>query len=254
MPDSSKKKKATPKLPANPKPLLRNPEQTRAKLLQATIDLLVEKGPDALSLKEVASLAGVSRAMTYKVFADKEHLLREAKAWMLDKLLESVRDIPAATQQGYVTQVAAESVRTAAKLVLNNRNAAKLLITDIFAGKALDTEHPLYKLLVRDLRAFKESGLARWDFDIEILSFIMLGSISTLIMLSCLPDAAGAESLAERYTLEWSKLLGGGLIAAPSKSRPKSKVAPKSQAIRPPRPAAKVKATSARTKEKIKKS
>src|SRR3546814_8466211 len=35
----------------------RNPEQTRAKLLQATIDLLADKGADALSLKEAARIA-----------------------------------------------------------------------------------------------------------------------------------------------------------------------------------------------------
>jgi AcrR family transcriptional regulator len=35
----------------------RNPIETRAKLLQATIDLVTEKGPEALSLKEAARRA-----------------------------------------------------------------------------------------------------------------------------------------------------------------------------------------------------
>src|SRR3546814_6819334 len=49
----------------------RNPEQTRAKLLQATIDLLADKGADALSLKEAARIAKVSRGVAYQHFQDR---------------------------------------------------------------------------------------------------------------------------------------------------------------------------------------
>src|SRR3546814_21175007 len=68
----------------------RNPEQTRAKLLQATIDLLADKGADALSLKEAARIAKVSRGVAYQHFQDRDHLLREAKAWLSDRLIDSL--------------------------------------------------------------------------------------------------------------------------------------------------------------------
>src|SRR3546814_19457829 len=70
-------KKSTPS-----KTRTRKPEQTRAKLLQATIDLLADKGADALSLKEAARIAKVSRGVAYQHFQDRDHLLREAKAWL----------------------------------------------------------------------------------------------------------------------------------------------------------------------------
>lgn len=188
------------------KPRIRNPEQTRAKLLQATIELLAEKGPDGVSLKEAARVADVSRGVAYQHFADREHLLREAKTWMSDRLFESVVELNSASLE--------ENVNHIAKLVLNNRAAAGLLVADALSGKALDAEHPLYKLVLRDLEALKSSGNARPDFDVEIMSFIMLGSIATLVMLSRAHGNIDTDELAQRFTTDWTRILRDGLFVA----------------------------------------
>lgn len=198
-------KKSPKKMAAEKKPRVRNPEQTRAKLLQATIDLLAEKGPDALSLKEAARVADVSRGVAYQHFTDRDHLLSEAKSWMSDRLLESVIELSDATLE--------ENVNHIAKLVLNNREAAGLLIADALSGKALDADHPLYKLVVKDLEGLKASGNARQDFDVDIMSFIMLGSIATLVMLSRTQGAIGTDVLAQRFTTDWTQILRHGLFA-----------------------------------------
>lgn len=199
----SKKTPVKKSAPAK-KPRIRNPEQTRAKLLQATIDLLAEKGPDALSLKEAARVADVSRGVAYQHFADREHLLRDAKAWMSDRLFESVVELNSASLE--------ENVNHIAKLVLSNREAAALLVADALNGKALDADHPLYKLVLKDLEALKASGNARQDFDVEIMSFIMLGSIATLVMLSRAQGNVDIEVLAERFTTDWTRILRQGLF------------------------------------------
>src|SRR6266404_9450021 len=69
----------------------RNPMETRAKLLQATIDLIAEKGPDALSLKEAARRAKVSRGVAYLHFVDRDELMSKARSWISDQLQEGVR-------------------------------------------------------------------------------------------------------------------------------------------------------------------
>lgn len=232
--DSALKKKAPAK-----KPRVRNPEQTRAKLLQATIDLLAEKGPDALSMKEAARLANVSRGVAYQHFADRDHLLREAKAWISDRLLESAKAIEPALIEKNIDRVLEESVNNVAKLVLHNREAARLLITEALAGKELDVDHPIYKMTVKGLEQLQTSGAARGDFDIEVLSFIMLGSIATMIMLSHLPNASGTDGLAQRFTLEWTRLLREGMFGnvaakpAASKSKVATSPAPKKRALKP---------------------
>lgn len=204
----SSKKSVRVKRHSGAKAPIRDPARTRAKLLQATIDLLAKKGADALSLKEAAQLANVSRAVAYKHFADRDHLLREARGWISSQLLEAARDI----QPMPGTEAVEKHVHRVASLVLNNREAARLLIGDALVGKALEVGHPLYQMVVKDLEVFKASGLARRDFDVKILSYIMLGTIATLIMLSHLPHAGGPERLAKRFSVEWSNMLVKGLI------------------------------------------
>src|ERR1700743_3524324 len=64
---------------SKPKKRVRDPVLTRAKLLQATIELVTEKGAAALSLKEAARRAKVSRGVAYLHFDDREQLLHEAQ-------------------------------------------------------------------------------------------------------------------------------------------------------------------------------
>ena len=64
----------------------RDPPKTRAKLLQPRFALVGEKGAAALSLKEAASRAKVSRGAAYIHFEDRDQLLKEATTWISDRL------------------------------------------------------------------------------------------------------------------------------------------------------------------------
>lgn len=206
------------------KPRVRNPAQTRAKLLGATIDLLAHRGADGLSMKEVARAANVSRAVAYQHFADRDHLLREAKSWLSDRLLDSVKDLDSSSMETQVNSVA--------KVVLRNREAYRVLIADALAGKDVDSEHPLHKVVGRMLEHSKASGDARDDIDVEILSFIMIGSIATLVMLSWRSDVGGAgvDDLAARFTDEWGRILRQGILMKSTRSARKRRKGP----VRPP--------------------
>jgi AcrR family transcriptional regulator len=203
------------------KPRVRNPAQTRAKLLGATIDLLAHRGADGLSMKEVARAANVSRAVAYQHFADRDHLLREAKSWLSDRLLDSVKDLDSSSMEAQVNSVA--------KVVLRNREAYRVLIADALAGKDVDSDHPLHKVVGRMLEHSKASGDARDDIDVEILSFIMIGSIATLVMLSWRSDEAGVDDLAARFTDEWGRILRQGILMK-SKRSPRK---PRKGSVRP---------------------
>lgn len=183
----------------------RNPKQTRAKLLQATIALVAAKGADALSLKEAARLAKVSRGVVYQHFEDREHLLRAAKARLLEELTESVQQVEFHSMEEHVFHVS--------NLVLKNPEAASLLVTDALAGKARNIDHPLYKLVVKSLEGFKDTGYAPRDIDVEIQSHIMLGSVATLVMLSRLRKGRDTSTLALRYTTEWTRILRSGIFS-----------------------------------------
>jgi len=195
----------------------RNPKQTRAKLLQATIDLVAAKGAEALSLKEAARLANVSRGVAYQHFEDRDHLLREAKNWLTEKLLESLAGerTPESTE---------ERVYLVAKLVLNNREASRVMLADALAGKELRADQPLHRLLMMSLQQLTASGRARPGMDLEVMSFIMLGTISSLIMLSHQHD--DPEKLARRFTDEFTRFLNEGIFAPAAAMSPGKQPSP----------------------------
>jgi AcrR family transcriptional regulator len=227
-----------PKKPVK-KTRVRNPARTRANLLKATIDLLAQRGADGLSLKEVARAANVSRAVAYQHFDDRDHLLREAKTWLSDRLLDSVKDLDSSSMEAQVNSVA--------MIVLGNREAYRVLIADALAGKDVDSEHPLHEVVRQMLEHSRSIGDARADIDAEILSFIMIGSIATLVMLSWRHEQAGIDNLAARFTREWGRILRQGVFTKPDlrevkrpaasmRSTPRSKNASRRQTKRPPAP------------------
>ncbi|MFA5939497.1 MAG: TetR/AcrR family transcriptional regulator [Sinimarinibacterium sp.] len=190
------------------KPRIRNPVLTRARLLQATVELLAQKGVDGLSIKEAAELAQVSRGVAYQHFKHRDHLLAEAKGWITERVLESMRDANVAAADDVLLHTA--------RLVLQNRDAATLLISDGIAGRELSPDHPINRMVRQSLEQLKLTGEARADLDTEILSYIFLGMISTLAMLSRIPGA-NTEALAQRFTKELSGFMRQGIFAQPAR-------------------------------------
>jgi AcrR family transcriptional regulator len=188
-----------------PKTRIRNPALTRARLLQATVEILAQKGPDGLSLKDAASLANVSRGVAYQHFEDREHLLREAEDWITARLLESIQAEAVADPD--------EVLLSATRLILQNRDAASLLIADAMAGRDLSPKHPINRLIRQSLERMQAAGEARADLDIDILSYIFLGMTSTLVMLSRLPDS-DPEELAQRFAREFAAFMEQGVFTA----------------------------------------
>jgi AcrR family transcriptional regulator len=191
--------------PARNKKRTRNPAQTRLKLLQATVDLVADKGPDALSLKAATRRAKLSRGVAYQHFRDRNHLLSEVKSWISDRLADGVRQLEAAPIE--------ERTRYGARLVLNNRKAAKLMIVDALAGKNFSTHHPLYKLVRKMLRESLANGVIRKDVDLEVLIYIMLGTNATMLMLGETHKSVASNDLADRFAAEWSHILTRGILS-----------------------------------------
>jgi AcrR family transcriptional regulator len=205
----------------------RNPLKTRAKLLQATIDLVGEKGAEALSLKEAALRANVSRGAAYMHFDDRDQLLSEAQTWISERLQEGVKRFDRSASMH-------DRILYTTKLVLEHPEASKLMITAALAGKDLDPQHPLYKLVSKMLKQHTASGIARAGIDLEIMTYIQLGSIATTIMLGEQHRGGDLNELAERFTNEWIRILRGGIFAQTAPHKPRNRVASrKSRAVSP---------------------
>lgn len=70
-------------------------EDTRAAILAATREVLLEKGVDNLSLREVARRAGFSPASLYEYFSSKEVLVSAVAAEALERLAAALHAAPA---------------------------------------------------------------------------------------------------------------------------------------------------------------
>ena len=184
---------------------MRNPVETRARLMRATMELVTEKGAAALSLKEAARRAKVSRGAAYLHFEDREQLLNEAKRWISEGLQDGVKRFESDASLH-------DRTFHTTKLVLDHPEASQLMITGAMGGADLDRQHPLYKLVLGLLRDFKGTGKAAADLDLEVLTYIMFGSIASTLMFSAQNKDDNVDRLAERFASEWSRILQEGIF------------------------------------------
>lgn len=73
---------------------IQHDERTRAALLEVAEALLVERGPDALSVRAVAHGAGTTTRAVYSVFGAKEGMFAALAEHGFEMLGELVRDVP----------------------------------------------------------------------------------------------------------------------------------------------------------------
>ena len=89
--------KAPPK-PTKPKRVRRSPEESRARILEAAIRVISERGPEAAGLKQVAEEAGVSHGLVAHYFGTFEALVDaavlECAARLRDRMLTRFRENP----------------------------------------------------------------------------------------------------------------------------------------------------------------
>jgi AcrR family transcriptional regulator len=178
--------------------------RTRARLLRATLKLVAERGAEALSLKDAAKVANVSRAAAYQHFRDRDHLLHEVKSGISDLLVKFSVDMPPGSVE--------ERMYRAAVLILQNMEASKLVVMDALANKGLKSDHPLYKLLLRNLKELRSSGRGRRDLDVEMSTFILLGGVCSIIMLGRHYGLKDIEGLAGRFSRAWNRQLREGIF------------------------------------------
>jgi AcrR family transcriptional regulator len=88
-----------------------SPEERRASILAATVPLLLERGRE-VTTRELAAAAGVAEGTLFRVFADKQELVRAAVAQVLDpaQLLEELAELAATAGDSSLRAVLVQAV------------------------------------------------------------------------------------------------------------------------------------------------
>jgi AcrR family transcriptional regulator len=70
---------------------------TRQRILDTALRLFATSGYDGTSMRDIAAAAGCSLGLAYRYFASKEDMVLELYLWLVDRLEDQVRRLPAAS-------------------------------------------------------------------------------------------------------------------------------------------------------------
>lgn len=161
---------------ASPRPLRRDAERNRLRILSAARDVFRERGFDA-TLDDVAHAAGLGVGTVYRRFPNKEHLIDAMFARRLEEIEEGAR---AALADPDPWEGFRKFVWDAVRMMADDRGMRDTLLSNAFGqvevARVKDRMIPVVTELVR--RA-KDSGALRADFvetDCPVL-FKMVASV-----------------------------------------------------------------------------
>ncbi len=194
--------------------LRRAPEEARRVILEATSELLVAQGPDAIGLKDVAARAGVSHALVTHYFGTKDSLFEEAiAAHAMDlrqtimSALDSEDTIPVETLIGMLLDSLTEASagRLAAWLMLSGRMDR----ADFFSQRQKGAKRIVDRLMNR----FAESGvvISRERIEFAIL-LVLTAAHGYAVGRKAFLGSLGLEATKERdawFRRELALVLGG---------------------------------------------
>ncbi|MCY0854096.1 TetR/AcrR family transcriptional regulator [Cupriavidus sp. D39] len=96
-------------------------EKTRAEILGIALEQFSTRGFDAVSLREIAEMAGVNHAMIRYYFGGKESLWRESVTYLFDRFAQEIAP-PLRGAQGYSRKQRRSTSATMSAIARATRN------------------------------------------------------------------------------------------------------------------------------------
>jgi AcrR family transcriptional regulator len=171
----------------------RNPDADRA-ILQAALDLFIERGFEGTSIEQIAKQAGVGKLTVYRRWSSKEELLPQA----IEELV--AQDVPwpsgeeiAAAKPSELVEAALESAaatgsdprfRALVARVLGSSVSHPALMASYWTHYVL----PRRELTKRLLRRAQEEGTVPADADLDVLIDMMAGAVMWRVLQPDPPD------------------------------------------------------------------
>lgn len=153
-------------------------------ILRAAGEVLADQGYDGMSLEDVASRVGISRAAIYLHFPRKEDLVFALLGRGIQKFAESVDDIFASglTPREKVAAIIEHSYGGMSQPSFRFFNA--VLQSPTFLGKMAErqkTMHEVWNPIQRRLTDLLEEGKRSGDFDADMPTSLMVSLLSGLL-------------------------------------------------------------------------
>jgi AcrR family transcriptional regulator len=190
-------------------------EDRRQELIDAALRLFSARGPEAVSVDDIAAEAGASRALLYHYFDNKHDLYLAALRAAADALLEQLQppltgtppELLDAGLSAYLNYVEQHSVGFSALLregpgasgevgaIVERVRAAVLGM--LLAGVGVPDPPAALRVALRGWVGFVEAACAEWlehrDVDRETLEGILIGALSAAVAAAWLDPAEHAR-------------------------------------------------------------
>ncbi|MFK0253786.1 TetR/AcrR family transcriptional regulator [Streptomyces sp. NPDC090445] len=176
--------------------------RSRERLLQATVELVAERGYEATTLGDIADRAGTARGLVSYYFPGKRQLLQSAVHRLMHLTLEAALEREPRTADGR------ERLARAIDAVLGLARDEPLLMRTHMAG-ILQAEGfvqcPDQQRLAALLRdTVVRYGSADVDTDYPLLRALLMGAVVAVLLPGApMPSARLRAELFQRYGLDW---------------------------------------------------
>ncbi|MEU4235241.1 TetR/AcrR family transcriptional regulator [Nonomuraea sp. NPDC026600] len=169
--------------------------QTDTAILNAALELFVERGVEGISIEQVAKRAGVGKPTVYRRWSTKEDLIAQAiEQWVAAEVTPSAADVYALPLRDIVERVLPAAAETAAS------PAFRALVARIMGSAvshpslmAVYWRHyivPRRKLAATMLQRAQADGILAPDTDLDVLIDMMAGAVTYRVLQPDPPDAA----------------------------------------------------------------
>ncbi|MCS0636959.1 TetR/AcrR family transcriptional regulator [Streptomyces sp. LP05-1] len=180
--------------------------RSRERLLQATVELVGERGYDATTLGDIADRAGSARGLISYYFPGKRQLLQSAVHRLMHRTLEAALEREPRTEDGR------ERLARAIDAVLGLAAERPLLMRTHMAG-ILQAEGFVQCPEQQRLAALLRDTVARYgaetrgsgpDTDYPLLRALLMGAVFAVLLPGApMPVARLRAELFQRYGLDW---------------------------------------------------
>lgn len=152
----------------------RDPESTRADILDAALALMARDGPDALSLSSVAVAAGVNRGTAYQHFENREKLVEATLQLVSARMFRAVFGDPELVGERDVEVVdMVEVTESLAFFAMDNPELCRIWLMQMIATPDPSSD-PFWREFVGSIYRFADTRLAEPGIDVEAWAIITL--------------------------------------------------------------------------------
>jgi len=176
-----------------------NYEVTHKILIRKAVDLISEKGVDAVSVAGLARATGINRSTIYYHFGDRDALIAAVRKWSSEELAKGVN--PDVLSRAGVDHIS--------NFVLHNSEVIKLWIDDYIAVGDIRECYPQWDSLVANVAQPFSDFAPDEVCDAEVYCVRMLTSafIAPRVFKNSVCPHESMERIAERFTQEEYRMM-----------------------------------------------